>query len=43
MGKKFEKLEKHIQREYQKKDYSLEESKHIGYATAGKIARMKKR
>ena len=42
MGKKFDKLEKRIEREYKKKGYSPEESKHIGYATAGKIARMKK-
>ena len=43
MGKKFNKLAKHIEREYEKKGYSVEESKYIGKATAGRIARMKKR
>ena len=41
MGKKFEKLEKHIEREYTAKGYSHKEAKRIGYATAGKIARIK--
>ena len=39
MGKKFNKLEKKIEREYEKKGYSVKESKHIGQATAGKIYR----
>lgn len=43
MGKKFERLEKHIEREYRKKGYTLEESRKIGYATAGKIARSKRK
>ena len=43
MGKRFEKLEKKIEREYKKKGYTSDEAKHIGYATAGNIARMKKR
>ena len=42
MGKKFEKLEKRIEKEYRNKGYSIKESKHIGYATAGKIYREKK-
>ena len=42
MGKKFDRLEKKIEREYKKKGYSLKESKHIGFATAGKIFREKK-
>lgn len=41
MGKKFDSLEKKIEREYRKKHYSVKEAKHIGYATAGKIYRMK--
>ena len=43
MGKKFDKLERHIQREYEKKGYSTKEAKHIGFATAGKIAHLKKK
>ena len=42
MPKKFDKLEKTIEKEYRHKGFSLKESKHIGYATAGKIYRMKK-
>ena len=42
MGKRFEKLEKHIEREYKKKGYSSDEARRIGYATAGKIAKLKK-
>ncbi len=42
MGKKFNKLEHKIEREYEKKGFSHKEAKHIGQATAGKIARMKK-
>ena len=42
MGKRFEKLEKHIEKEYKKKGYSSEEARRIGFATAGKIARIKK-
>ena len=43
MGKKFNKLEKHIEREYEKKGYSVKESKHIGEATAAKIFRKYKK
>ena len=42
MPKKFDKLEKKIQHEYEVKGYSHKESKHIAYATAGKIYRMKR-
>ena len=43
MPKKFDKLEKHIEREYEKKGYSVKEAKHIGFATAGKIAHLKRK
>ena len=43
MGKKFNKLEKKIEKEYKKKGYSKKRAKKIGYATAGKIARKKKK
>lgn len=42
MGKKFDKLEKHIERSYEAKGYSHKEAKRIGFATAGKIYREKK-
>ena len=42
MGKKFNKLEKKIEKEYKKKGYSKKRAKSIGYATAGKIARKKR-
>ena len=42
MGKKFDKLEHRVEREYRKKGYSLKESEYIGKATAGKIYREKK-
>lgn len=41
MGKKFERLEEKIEREYEKKGMSHKNAEHIGYATAGKIWRMK--
>lgn len=41
MGKPFAKLAKKIEHEYEKKGYSVKESKYIGKATAGKIARRK--
>jgi hypothetical protein len=41
MGKAFDKLAKHITKEYEKKGYGVKESKYIGKATAGKIAREK--
>jgi hypothetical protein len=43
MPKKFDKLERKIQKEYIKKGYSLKKAKSIGFATAGKIARIKKK
>ena len=43
MPKKFDKLERHIEREYEKKGYSHEEARRIGFATAGKIAHLKKK
>ena len=42
LGKKFKHLEHVIEKEYEKKGYSVKESKHIGQATAGKIFRSKK-
>ena len=42
MGKKFNKLEKKIEKEYTKKGYSKKRAKSIGYATAGIIVRKKK-
>ena len=42
MGKKFNKLEKKIEKEYRKKGYSKKRAKKIGYATAGKIAQKKR-
>lgn len=41
MGKKFERLEKKIEHNYEAKGYSHKEAKRIGYATAGKIYRLK--
>ena len=37
MGEKFERLRKHIEREYVKEGYSKEQAERIGYATAGKV------
>lgn len=42
MGKKFDKLEHHIAREYEKKGKSHAEAERIGKATAAKIFRNKK-
>ena len=42
MPKKFDKLEKKIEHEYEIKGYSHKDAKHIGYATASKIYRYKK-
>ena len=41
MPKKFDKLERKIEKEYIKKGYSKKRARKIGYATAGKIARRK--
>ena len=43
MGKKFEHLEHIIPKEYEKKGYSKKDAERIGYATAGKIYRNKKK
>lgn len=43
MGKKFDRLEHKIEREYEKKGYSHEAARHIGFATAGKIAHLKRK
>lgn len=43
MGKRFERLEKRIEREYREKGYSKERAESIGYATAGKIFRKRKK
>ena len=42
MGKKFNKLEHRIEREYIKKGYPKKEAEYIGKATAGKIFRNKR-
>ncbi len=41
MPKKFDKLERKVEKEYIKKGYSRKRAKRIGFATAGKIARRK--
>ena len=41
MGKKFNKLEKHIEHEYEAKGYSHKKAEYIGKATAAKIFRAK--
>ena len=41
MGKKFDNLAKKIEREYEKKHYTIADSKYIGKATAAKIYRNK--
>lgn len=43
MGKKFNKLEHHIAREYEKKGVSHTEAERIGKATAAKIFRSKRK
>ena len=43
MPKKFDILEKKIEHQYEKKGYSPTDAKRIGYATAGKIAHLKKK
>jgi hypothetical protein len=43
MGRKFDKLSKKIEHEYEKKGVSHEHAKYIGKATAAKIARLKKK
>lgn len=41
MGKKFRKLERRVEREYESKGYSRERAAYIGRATAGKVYREK--
>lgn len=41
MGKKFDKLAKTVEKEYEKKGKSKQKSEEIGKAVAGKIAREK--
>jgi hypothetical protein len=41
MGKKFDKLAKTVEKEYEKKGKSKKKSEEIGKAVAGKIAREK--
>ena len=41
MGKKFDQLVKKIEKEYEKKHYTVTDSKYIGKATAAKIYRNK--
>ena len=43
MPKKFHRLEKKIEKEYIKKGYGKKKAKKIGFATAGKIARKRKK
>ncbi len=43
MSKKFVKLEDRIELEYEKKGFSKKKAKYIGMASAGKVAREKKR
>ena len=42
-SKKFVKLEKHVEREYEKKGYSRKKAEYIGKAVAGKVAREKRK
>ena len=42
MPKKFDKLERKVEKEYIKKGYSRKRARSIGFATAYKIARKKK-
>lgn len=42
-SKKFNRLEKKIEKEYEKEGYSKKKSEYIGRATAGKVAREKRK
>ena len=42
-SKKFVKLEKHVEHEYEKKGYGRKKAEYIGKAVAGKIAREKRK
>lgn len=41
-SKKFKKLERHIEREYEKKGYGKKRSKHIADSVAGRVARQRR-
>lgn len=42
MGKKFNRLEGKVEREYKKKGFSKKRARYIGRATAGKVFREKR-
>ena len=42
-SKKFKKLERHVEREYEKKGYSPARADYIGKAVAGRVAREKRK
>ena len=42
-SKRFRKLERHIEREYEKKGYSYARADYIGKAVAGRIARERRK
>jgi hypothetical protein len=42
-SKKFVKLERHVEHEYEEKGYGRKRAEYIGKAVAGKIARAKKK
>ena len=42
-SKKFVRLEKHVEREYEKKGYSPKRAEYIGKAVAGKVARERRK
>ena len=41
-SKKFVKLEKHVEREYEERGYGRKKAEYIGKAVAGKVARKKR-
>lgn len=41
MGKKFDRLQKHVAREYEDKGLGPERAERIGAAVAGRVARLK--
>lgn len=43
MSKKFNKLERKVEKEYEEEGYSKKQAQYIGRATAGKVAREKRR
>ena len=42
-SKKFVKLERHVEREYEEKGYGRKKAEYIGKAVAGKVAREKRK